>query len=67
MHHSRYDGFVPTSNRDPNEIDRGWSAGFFEKLRGSKPAASEELRNGLAVVIANRRSKRPVRLKSSKR
>lgn len=45
-----------------HEIERGWSSGFFETLRASDPAASEELRESMAVVTANRRSKLPVRL-----
>lgn len=45
-----------------HEIERGWSSGFFDKLRVSDPAASEQLRESMAVVAANRRSKPPVRL-----
>ena len=44
------------------EIERGWSGGFFDKLRSSDPAASDELRESMAVVTANRGSKAPVRL-----
>jgi len=45
-----------------HEIERGWSCGFFDKLRASDPAASAELRESMAVVEASRRSKTPVRL-----
>lgn len=40
----------------------GWPPGFFEQLRGATGGAGEALRDSLAAVRANRRSKPPVKL-----
>jgi predicted transcriptional regulator len=42
--------------------ERGWSPGFFAKLRELEPGAADALRETMAAVQAARRSKAPPRL-----
>jgi predicted transcriptional regulator len=42
--------------------ERGWSPGFFDKLRGLDSAARAEYSESMEVVRAARRSKAPAKL-----
>lgn len=45
------------------EVDvRGWSPGFFDKLRTLDPGAAEALKKSMSIVRKNRRSKLPLEL-----
>jgi hypothetical protein len=42
--------------------ERGWSPGFFDKLRELEPSAADALRETMDIVRASRRSKSALKL-----